>query len=330
MNNEFQNTRGQGGNPMPSEPAANAAISVEAADYVDFDSVRTSRIRKILMYTGAKDRLIPQLKELVNYAAHHFGLTHYKELYGGSGALILNNDFPFNEYSYNERDEGVYSLMFALGDVRYVHSVIDQLKLSGVSESLFYEAKDALDSDENLTLVERAVYTYINIMQSFGAGRESFNSNLIRRPKEIEKYRKHIQELHSFYPFLSQVKITNDDAADLLRSTIYDCSSLLFLDPPYHPDSGVSRENCYGNHSLSVGEHKELVDLLLQTRSKVILSGYDNVDYRRLVENGWEKLFLGSIRVPVSSRGKLGDEYVWLNFEVPNNTLRADKPLVHW
>lgn len=307
-------TPGYGANSVPSSPSVAHFDHADHYDFADFDSVKSTRLRKILTYTGAKDRLLSQLNKLVNHATEHYDLNHYKEFCGGSGALLLNHEFPFKKCWYNEWNKGVYSLMLALGDVRYVHSVIDKLKLSGVSERVFNQAKEALGQIDNLTLVERAVYTYITIMQSYRGLRGSFDSAL-RQPKKEAKYRKQVQELYSFYPFLSEVKITNEDALELLKDTLYDSSSLLFLDPPYHPHAGMTGNNHYGEDSWTVEQHRNLVSLLLRTRSKVILSGYDNEDYQKLERSGWNKIFLGSLRVSISEKGKMGDEYVWINFD---------------
>jgi site-specific DNA-adenine methylase len=314
MGSNLPDTRGYGKEPVPSKPPVAHFTHSDHADHAIFDSGRTTKLRKLLTYTGSKDRLLPQLNKLVNYASEHYDLDHYKEFCGGSGALLLNHEFPFKKCWYNEWNKGVYSLMLALSDVRYVHSVIDKLKLSGVSERVFNQAKKALDSDENLTLVERAVYTYISVMQSFGGLRDSFNTDL-RKPKKEAKYRRQMQELYSFHPFLSRVKITNEDALRLLKDTLYDSSSLLFLDPPYHPHAGMTGNNHYGADSWTVEQHQELVGLLIRTRSKVILSGYDNEDYQKLIKSGWRKIFFGSLRVSISSKGKVGDEYVWINFD---------------
>lgn len=314
MRSNLSNTRGYGKKPVPSKPSVAHVTHFDHDDSAIFDSGRTTKLRKILTYTGSKDRLLPQLNKLANYAAEHYDLNHYKEFCGGSGSLLLNHEFSFKKCWYNEWDKGIHSLMLALGDVRYVHSVIDKLKLSGVSESVFNQAKEALGQIDNLTLVERAVYTYITIMQSYLGLCDLFDSAL-RLPKKEAKYRKQVQELYSFYPFLSRVKITNEDALALLKDTLYDGSSLLYLDPPYHPHSGMTGNNHYGVNSWTVEQHRDLVGLLLRTRSKVILSGYDNEDYQKFVKSGWRKIFLGSLRVPISPKGKMGDEYVWINFD---------------
>lgn len=310
MWNNHTNRQGYGKKSVPPKPSVASAKSV---DYATFDFVRTSKPRKILTYTGSKDRLLPYLIWLANDAAKLNNLTHYKEFYGGSGSLLLNHSFLFDTYWYNDVDEGMCSLMIALGDMRYVHSVIDKLKMLGVSRNVFDQAKVALDSKESLSLVDLACNTYISIMQSYGAGREAFNPMFIRKPKEVERYYKQVQTLDSFLPFLSQVKITNEDTLKLLKDTLHDGSSLFFLDPPYHPNSGMSGNNHYGKNSMSAEQHQELVGLLLRTNSKVILSGYDNDDYQRLITYGWRKLFLGSLRTIGS---KKGGEYVWINFEI--------------
>lgn len=306
--------------------SAESAKSAKSAKTLTIASLKTAKTRKIFSYTGAKDRLLGQLKQLSSYAAKAYGLTYYQELFGGSGALLLNQDFSFSKYWYNETKVDVYSLMAALGDVRYAHALIDKLKLLGVGRSVFDQAKNALKSDPNLTLVERAAYTYISIMQSHKGLRELFDSKLTRGSKPTTAYHGHVQGLRSLHPFLSRVRITNEDAFVLLAERRYDRSSLLYLDPPYHPESGMTGNKHYDEHSLSAEDHRELVQLLLGSSAKIILSGYDNADYERLVRNGWKKLFLGDLRVSPSKNGKIGHEYVWLNFEPPPLTAKGVNP----
>ena len=228
--------------------------SRSSVDLATYDFVKTSNPRKIITYTGSKDRLLPQLVWLAKDAAKRYDLTRYLEPFGGSGALLLNHQFLFDQYWYNEANTAVYSLMLALSDVRYVHSVIDRLKVLGVGKRVFHQAKKELDLDEKgeklLTLVERAVYAYITIMQSYGGGRESFNPIFARNPKEEKRYYTQVQKLDTFLPFLSQVKMTNEDALKLLKDTLYEGARLIFADPPYHPEAylDMSGNRHYGKY----------------------------------------------------------------------------------
>jgi hypothetical protein len=66
---------------------------------------------------------------------------------------------------------------------------------------------------------------------------------------------------------------------------------------------------------ISDEDHKKMVSLILKSKAKIMLSGYDNDIYNKLVENKWNKLELESPNTDSDSI-----EYVWLNYEIPHNT----------
>ena len=65
-------------------------------------------------------------------------------------------------------------------------------------------------------------------------------------------------------------------------------------------------------------QHTKLVDILLNVKGKVVLSGYDHPIYNRLLDEGWNKIALGdySKRSQKSNNGELdeGKEFVWINY----------------
>ena len=69
-----------------------------------------------------------------------------------------------------------------------------------------------------------------------------------------------------------------------------------------------------------VGASEELVDICLRLKGKVILSGYQNLIYRRLEESGWIRLDKEiALRANVVERGQEKPkrvESVWLNYKV--------------
>lgn len=74
---------------------------------------------------------------------------------------------------------------------------------------------------------------------------------------------------------------------------------------------------------MSEEKHEELVSKLLTVKGKVILSGYDNKIYNRLINNGWKKVFLGEFNKTgqKDNNGKMtkGKEFVWINYKIEDN-----------
>ena len=67
-------------------------------------------------------------------------------------------------------------------------------------------------------------------------------------------------------------------------------------------------------------QHKEVVDVLIGIKGKVVLSGYDHPIYNKLLENGWDKVVLGEYakRGQKTNEGELskGKEFVWVNYKL--------------
>lgn len=109
---------------------------------------------------------------------------------------------------------------------------------------------------------------------------------------------------------LKGVTLENLDIIDLINK--YDSKDTLFyLDPPYVADTRVAKK--VYKHEMADEKHIEMVDKLLEVKGKVILSGYDNEIYERLVDEGWDKFILGEY-VKRSGKGSKGEEMIWKNY----------------
>ena len=83
---------------------------------------------------------------------------------------------------------------------------------------------------------------------------------------------------------LARVMIYDRDALDFIRlMNSPDC--LLYVDPPYHHGARAS-----ARYAVEFMAHTKLVDALLSTSAKVVLSGYDCPEYRPLANAGWERI----------------------------------------
>ena len=94
--------------------------------------------------------------------------------------------------------------------------------------------------------------------------------------------------------------------------------TLFYLDLPYIQDTRKQKKSY--DHEMTDEQHKELVDVLIKIKGKVVLSGYDHPIYNKLLENGWNKVVLGEYakRGQKTNEGELskGKEFVWVNYKL--------------
>lgn len=110
---------------------------------------------------------------------------------------------------------------------------------------------------------------------------------------------------------LAKVMIYDRDALEFIEMMgAPDC--LQYIDPPYHPETR-SRQHRGSRYAveLSKERHSDLIQILLKSPSKIVLSGYDHESYLPLGKACWR-------RVEKDYRANMSEgrrtEVLWLNF----------------
>lgn len=80
---------------------------------------------------------------------------------------------------------------------------------------------------------------------------------------------------------------------------------LLYVDPPY-----IHQTRSDTRYKIELPCHQELITTLLKTKSKVVLSGYENEDYECFEFMGWKKVSKKS-RANMSLNDRT--EYLWIS-----------------
>ena len=111
---------------------------------------------------------------------------------------------------------------------------------------------------------------------------------------------------------VSQCRIFNWDAAELLRSLTPSKSMLVYCDPPYPMES--RRSGRLYKYEYSRLDHVKLVDAVLKLNCLVIVSGYPNTIYGEALSN-WN---CHTFTTPTRG-GTLATEKAWFNFPVPGH-----------
>jgi len=165
--------------------------------------------------------------------------------------------------------------------------------------------------------VDRAVaFFYVNRFSLSGNLDEQFL--IWKSSNKADVYEGVKDRLLAIHRRLRGVAVLNRDWKEVVEK--YDGEGTLFyLDPPYVLETRSGSEGIYVKE-MTDEEYEELVDICLQLKGKVILSGYKNKIYEKLEENGWIRL---DKEVAVRTMAVLGGqekgkrvESVWLNYKV--------------
>lgn len=89
---------------------------------------------------------------------------------------------------------------------------------------------------------------------------------------------------------------------------------LMYLDPPYVRTSRKSGRLYV--HEMTDDEQIRLLNLITQSRAKIVISGYDSKLYNERL-NGWKKFHSMSRTTSTA----MADEYIWLNYDPPNEQI---------
>lgn len=245
----------------------------------------------------------------------------FVDVFGGSGAVIINKP-PSKLEVYNDIDGDLVNLFRVIRDPETFEEFYRKVSLTLYSEQEFREARELLGVGV-LDGVDRAVATYVKFRMSFsGIGTSwSRTKSVSRRGMSIRvsAWLRGIEDLVDLHDTIRRFQVENRDFREILK--MYDSEAAFFyLDPPYVPDTRVSK-SVYG-FEMSEKDHVDLVDILLGIKGKALLSGYDNDVYRQLESDGWwRKDFVRhtTVRNDTGKRRSKRVEVVWANYELPED-----------
>jgi DNA adenine methylase len=261
-----------------------------------------------IKWYGGKFYLLKYLLSLI--PAHDV----YVEVFGGAGHLLFAKP-PSKIEIYNDLHSGVVSLYRVLKDKNKLKEFYDRFCYVLYSRELHKEFSDSwkhCDDD-----VDRAVSWLCSSWSSINGIAGAGFSTSVKKPRV--PFRRFINKIDSIFARLRNVVVEQLDFKDLILK--YDGDNVFFyVDPPYLPETRASKK--VYEHELPVERHKELIQILLNVKGKVLLSGYDNQLYKVLEDNGWNKEFFkhkayAYVMCKQTNASKRSDrvEVVWYNYD---------------
>lgn len=271
----------------------------EAADTISlFDEIvaRPSRRSAALRYPGSKwsiaDAIVHQFKP-------HY---HYVEPYFGSGAVFFTKE-PSPHELINDLNGHVVNFFRVLRD--RTDDLLWQVQLTPWSREEYDHSDEA--SAEELEAARRFVVRIWQAHASDLAKKTGWkNRGPSQRAKGMsDRWRRVPDELRSLAERLQHAEIENRPALEVIRRFSSE-DVLIYADPPYLPETRTQRMYA---EEMTREEHVELLEALLSHRGRVVVSGYGNALYDKMLDR-WDRF---QLKAPKVEGGASRTEVLWVS-----------------
>ncbi len=240
------------------------------------------RLRSPIWWFGGKGNMVAKLLKLI--PPHRI----YVEPFGGGASLLFAKE-PSPVEVYNDLDSGLVNFFRVLRDPEKFERFYRLAALTPYSREEYYFCRETWRDVQDD--VERAYRWFVVARMSFsGSFGESwsFTVSFSRRGMSgaTSKWLSALEQLPQVHERLMRVQIEHDDFRKIFPR--YDTEETFFyVDPPYVLQT---RRNSWYTHEMSLQDHEELVEILLNLKGKAMLSGYAHEVYRPLEEAGWRRI----------------------------------------
>lgn len=233
----------------------------------------------LIRWAGGKGKMLDALLPFIPHS------RVYIEPFGGGASILLNRRKSPVEV-YNDLDHALVNLFSVVRDEKLFAEFSMQVGWTPYARKAFEEAVENHDNPD-LPSVQRAVLFFTMMNQGISGKRLAGKSEWSRSGKQnlSDRWFKRHDKLGAIHDRLRGVQVECRDALDVLQE--WDGPDVTFYcDPPYILET--RKQTKY--YAIEPGDdyHEQLVDVLLNVKGMVILSGYNHPIYERLADAGWK------------------------------------------
>ncbi len=237
---------------------------------------------------GGKHYMIKHLLQLI--PPH----KTYVEVFGGGAKLLFAKE-PSPIEVYNDIDSNLVNFFRVLKDDKAFEEFYKFCICTPYSREIFYECRKDIAAEPDK--VQRAWKFFVSAKMAFSGRHKSPSwskcTTQSRRgmPSGVSSWISAIEGLQDVHNRLFRVLIEHQN----FKKVILDADTkdtFYYLDPPYVQSVRKGKDRY--PHELSDDEHQELVDILLDIKGQVMLSGYINDIYKQLEDAGWDRKDYGT------------------------------------
>jgi DNA adenine methylase len=259
-------------------------------------------LKPLLRYYGGKSilqgKIINMMPDCVKYV----------EPYCGGCSVLLNRSRVRDECA-NDIDKDLIRFYLTVQS----HSVALTEFLKGYNFS-----KDSFDDADNLihskNEIESAAGRLISNRMSYGGLGENYTwSEVPRRgiPRFASTWETVLKEtLPNFARRIQNVLFLSQPAIKLIRE-ITGPDTLFYLDPPYHPETRVTKD-AY-KHEMTHAQHVEMLEAVQDHSSHIFISGFHCPLYDTMLKGWMCKEFDVAVNIPIQGQQSRRVECLWIN-----------------
>jgi DNA adenine methylase len=247
--------------------------------------MKQDMLRAPIQWFGGKGNMI---KKLMCHVP--LGGKPYCEPFMGAASLFFARP-PAPVEVLNDTDGDLVNLFRCLQDKNTFEELTHKLRYTLYARAEFIEAIEILQDKSMTDNVLRAWAFFVklnmginNTSNSAGGWSRSFTSKQ-DCSCNTNSWIMRLTMLEDWHKRLLRVQIDNRDALDVIKYWDTD-ETVFYIDPPYILDTRKSK-NIY-NQELNNDYHKNLVQVILDCKGAVVLSGYEHEIYQPLIDAGWE------------------------------------------
>ena len=273
-------------------------------------------MKSVIKYPGSKWNIAPQLVELI--PEHH----SYVEPFFGSGAVLFNKPVSDIE-TVNDMDSDVVNLFRC---IQKDSERLARLVMTTPFSREEYERQfEGCTSTLYASNFQRAAGFLIKCWQRHGFRSNGYKvgwkNDVVGREKAyaLWNWYRLPDWIIDITERLRKVQIENRPALEVIERFNYS-QVFMYLDPPYMLGTRSGKQYM---HEMTDAEHEELLQMILQSRAKIMISGYETDMYNDYL-SGWEKKQFSSC----AEHGKPRVETVWMNYKADLQMNFGDFPEV--
>lgn len=256
----------------------------------------------ILKYPGAKWRIAEWIIE--NMPEHH----SYVEPFFGSGAVFFNKPLS-NIETINDLDGEIVNFFEVIRDIP--KELATKIYMTPYARAAYESAYEQLNKINNSKL-NRALNFCIKINMSYGHrcnSKVGWKSDVQGRERAytLRAWNKLPDIIMEAALRLKETQIEKGSAIEVIRR-FNNPRCLIYCDPPYLLEArNVSKQY---NYEMSNKDHEDLLNTIIESKSKIIISGYDSDLYNDALK-GWRK----KTGYSLTQSMRKAKEVLWMNYD---------------
>lgn len=271
------------------------------------DSLKAKPTKPPFGYYGAKLRVAKKIIEML--PLHNA----WVEGFCGSAALTLAKE-PVPIEVINDADGEVVNVFKQLRNNS--DELCRAIELTPYARQEFQVAQQG---KEDISELERArrflvgAMMAVNSINKPGNAGFSYSQSYARHGREarVNRWYNLPERLEKVVERLRGIRIENRDIFDLLRLFSDRPATLVYLDPPYF----MKRSQGYVIDANNREFHEKLLDVCNKARCMILLSGYGNSLYNKILtaNNGWSKQGIETHTRDTTGKDFARTEMLWMN-----------------